>query len=71
MMSWALTKIASSQEGGDPNFFLHHSSSWGKIRLHTENQLPWLSRSALEVCLAGGGGMGSTQLCGHTNFVLG
>ena len=27
-----------------------------QIRLHTENQLPKLSRSALKVCAGGGGG---------------
>ena len=26
--------------GGDPNFFLHISSSWVKIRLDAENHLP-------------------------------
>ncbi len=36
-------------------FFLHISSSWVKIRLHTENQLPMWSGSALKVCLVGGG----------------
>ena len=30
-------------------FFLHISSSWVKIRLHTENQLPRLPGSALKV----------------------
>ena len=34
---------------GDPYFFLHILSSWVKIRLHTENQLPKLSGSALKV----------------------
>ena len=34
---------------GDPNFFLHISSSWVKIRLHTENQLPRLPGSTLKV----------------------
>ena len=44
---------------GDPNFFLHISSSWVKIRLHTENHLPGLPGSALKVCLVGGvGGVG-------------
>ena len=33
----------------DPNFFLHISSSWVKIRLYTENQPPGLSGSALKV----------------------
>ena len=52
--------------------FLHISSSWVKIRLYTENQLPRLSRSGFKVYLGGGGGgwVGSTQLCGHTNFKL-
>ena len=36
---------------GDPNFFLHISSSWVKIRLHTKNQLPRLLGSALKVWL--------------------
>jgi hypothetical protein len=36
---------------GDPNFFLHISSSWAKIRLLAENQLPRLSESALQVCV--------------------
>jgi hypothetical protein len=30
-------------------FFLHFSSSWVKIRLHTKNQLPRLPGSALKV----------------------
>ena len=30
-------------------FFLHISSSWVKIRLYTENQLPRLPGSALKV----------------------
>ena len=42
------------------------SSSWVKIRLHTENQLPGLPGSALKVSV-----VGSTALCGHTNFVFG
>jgi hypothetical protein len=39
-------------------FFLHISSSWVKIRLHTENQLPGLSGSALKVWLGWVGGVG-------------
>ena len=39
--------------GGDPYFFLYISSSWVKIRLHTENHLPGLPGSALKVCLVG------------------
>jgi hypothetical protein len=39
---------------------LHISSSWVKIRLHTENQPPRLSRSALKVSLGGGGVVVST-----------
>ena len=38
---------------GDPYFFLHISSSWVKIRLHTENQLPGLPGSGLKVLLCG------------------
>ena len=41
-------------------FFLCRLSSWVKIRLHTENQLPRLSGSALKV--PGGGGVGSYPL---------
>ena len=33
----------------DPYCFLHISSSWVKIRLNSENQLPRLSGSALKV----------------------
>jgi hypothetical protein len=50
----------------------HNSSSWVKIRLHTENQLPGLPGSALTVCVGWWWWwwVGSTQLCGHPNFVL-
>ena len=44
---------------GDPYFFLHISSSWVKIRLHTENQLPGLPGSALKVSVGWGRGGGS------------
>ena len=43
---------------GDPYIFLHISSSWVKIRLHTENQLPGLSGSALKDWLGWVGGVG-------------
>ena len=46
----------------DPYFFLHISSSWVKIRLHTKNQLPGLSGSALKVSLGGGWGGAVVQL---------
>ena len=48
---------------GDPYFFLHNSSSWVKIRLHTKNQLPRLSGSALKVSVVvvGWGGGGPTK----------
>ena len=36
---------------GDPNFFLHISFSWVKIKLHTEIQLLRLPGSALKVLL--------------------
>jgi hypothetical protein len=36
---------------------LHFSSSWVKIRLHTENQLPMLPGSALKVPVGGWGGV--------------
>jgi hypothetical protein len=32
-----------------PNFFLHISSRWVEIRLHTENQLPVLPGSGFKV----------------------
>ena len=43
---------------GDPNFVKHISSSWVKIRLDAENQLPKLPGSALKVCVGWGGGGG-------------
>ena len=45
-------KIAGVEGWGGlvaPIFLLHISSSWVKIRLHTENQLPSLPVSALKV----------------------
>ena len=41
-----------------PACFLHISSSWVKIRLHTENQLPKLSGSFLKVVVGGVGWVG-------------
>ena len=35
---------------GDPNFFLHISSSWVKLRIPSKNHLPGLPGSALKVC---------------------
>ena len=46
---------------GDPNFFLHISSTKVNIRLHTKNHRPMLPGSALKVCVVvvvGGGGGG-------------
>ena len=42
-------------------FFLHISSSWVKIKLHTENQLTGLPGSASKVCCGwvGWGGVGN------------
>ena len=53
---------------GDPYFFLNISSSWVKIRLHTENQLPTLSWSALKVQVVV---VGLRRICGGPtdNFV--
>ena len=46
----------------DPIFLLLHiSSSWVKIRLHTENQLPRLPGSTLKVYVGGGGVGGPTK----------
>ena len=53
---------------GDPYFFLHISSSWVKIRLHTENQLPKLSGSALKVVVWSGGGGGGVG--GPTDYFV-
>ena len=53
---------------GDPYFFLHISSSWVKIRLHTENQLPGLPGSALKVVL--GGWVGGGEQFTHFGFKI-
>ena len=53
---------------GDPYFFLHISSSWVKIRLHTENHLPGLPGSALKVCLGGVVGGGPTHNLVYPNW---
>ena len=50
-----------SGPAGDPNFFLHISSSWVKIRLHTENQLARLPGSALKVYVGGWGEVGGVR----------
>ena len=50
-----------------PQFFLHISSTWVKIRLYTENQLPRLSGSGLKVCGGGVGGVGGGL---HTNCLV-
>ena len=44
-------------------FFLHESSSWVKIRLHAENQLPGYRGSGLKV-----GGCITDQLHCHSNL---
>ena len=60
--------------GGDPYFFLYISSSWVKIRLHTENQLPGLTGSALKVFVGwwwwGGGGFHSIMWSPQLRFRL-
>ena len=50
------------QGGGYPIFFLHISSSWVIIRLHTENELPVLSGSIIKVLLGWWGGVVVVQL---------
>ena len=45
--------------------FLHIQSSWVKLRLYTENQLPRLSGSALKVPGGGVGWVGSYPLSSH------
>jgi hypothetical protein len=69
-------KMRSSSIFKNIKVVFHISSSWVKIKLHTENQLPGLPGGALTVCVGWGGGgvvmvVGSTALCGHTNFVFG
>ena len=54
-----------------PNFFLHFSSSWVKVRLHLENQLHVLSGSALKVYVGGWwvvGGGGPTNNLVYPNY---
>ena len=43
-------------------FFLHESSSWVEIRLHTENKLPGYPESGLIVGLVGWGRLGSPEV---------
>ena len=43
---------------GTPICLLHVSSSWVKIQLYAENQLPMLSGSGLKVCGGVGGWCG-------------
>jgi hypothetical protein len=51
-------KLRSSSIKQNIEVIFHNSSSWVKIRLHTENQLPGSPGSALKVCVVGwwGGG---------------
>jgi hypothetical protein len=50
--------------------FLNISSSWVKIRLYSENQLPRLSGSGLKVCV-GWGGVGYTPIAVSLQLVFG
>ena len=52
-----LGQINVDQKKIGSKFFLHESSSWVKIGLHAENQLPGWSGSCLKVC--GGWWVGS------------
>ena len=56
---WVKKKFGSTKNWVD--FFLHESSSWVKIGLHAENQLPGWSGSGLKVFrwwwVGGGGGL--------------
>jgi hypothetical protein len=63
-----MTKIGSSSIFKSIEVFFHISSSWVKIRLHTENQLPGMLGRALKVSMVV---VGSIALCGHTNLVFG
>ena len=67
-----LKKCGSKKNFGQNNVFLHISSSWFKLRLHTGNQLPGLSRSPLEVWLGGvvGGRWWSYSLLCHSKLEL-
>ena len=53
---WVKKNVGQKKFGS--NFFLHESSSWVKIGLHAENQLPGWSGSGLKVCVVGGGWVG-------------
>ena len=53
--------MRSSSNFNNIEVFFHISSSWVKIRLHTEKQLPRLPGSALKVP-GGGGGVASYPL---------
>jgi hypothetical protein len=67
-------KLRSSSIFKNIEVIFHISSSWVKIRLHTENLLPELPGGALTIFVGWGGVVvvaGSTALCGHTNYVFG
>ena len=49
----------------------HNSSSWVKIRLHTENQLPGLPENALKVCVGGVGWVPLNYVVTPTSFWVG
>ena len=49
---------------------IHISSSWVKIRLHTENQLAGLPGSALKASVGGGGWCGPTHYLVNPNLEL-
>ena len=66
--SYVIAMLVRGGEGGagDPNFCLHISSSWVKIRLYTENQLPRLPGSVLKVR----GGAAKDKLCSSTKLLV-
>ena len=56
---WVKKNVGSKKNVGQKNlgqFFLHESSSWVKIGLHAENQLPGWSGTGLKVFRWVGGG---------------
>jgi hypothetical protein len=57
-LSRTLSFVESSQLFSNNVSDVPGLSIWVKIRLHTKNQLPGLSGSALNVSLGGGGGGG-------------
>ena len=56
-MNTKLRKSEPSSVSACYTIFLHETSSWFEIRLHTENQLPGYPGSGLKVSVVVGGGV--------------